>query len=146
MKQFRIAIALIATSMLLCACPKDENGHQHITFANKSDKIIGYQFSFDKISNISQDTTFHCNKTSEGFINNNSSFILACPARVGGWESDLNDLYYIQFLVMDGNSFNHYYREPCDTVRKYVPILHCFRLSLEDLQRMNWTVVFPPEE
>jgi len=133
--------------MCVTACPSQTNDeNRYITFTNNSNRIIGYQFSFDKVSNLAQDTFFHCNMTTGGFINSDSVFILECPNRVNGWESDLNNSYYIQFLIMDGDKFTQHYREPCDSVRKYVPILYCYRLKLEDLQRMNWTVVYPPEE
>ena len=132
--------------MLLCACPGKEEGHSYITIVNKSGEKISYQFAWEKVLNIYQDTVFYCNKTSEGFIDNNSSFILECPIRVKNWETDLGNSHYIQFLVMDGNIYEQYYKESCDTVRKYVPILHTYRLTLSDLQRMNWTVVYPLEE
>lgn len=147
MKQFKVILLLIAILMLLCACPdKDENGHRQITFVNKSGEKIGYQISFDKILNIHQDTVFLCNKTSDNFIDNDFSFILECPLEVDSWERDLRDLYYIQFSVLDRDKFSQYFLAPCDTIRKYVPILHTYRLTLEDLQRRNWTVVYPPEE
>jgi len=47
---------------------------------------------------------------------------------------------------MDWEIYKKYWNEPCDTIRKYVPILHRYQLTLEDLQRMNWTVVYPPPE
>jgi hypothetical protein len=145
MKQIRIIILLIATSLLLCACPdKDENGHRYITFVNKSGEKIGYQISFDKALNIYRDTVFLCNMTSDNFIDNDFSFFLECPLGVDSWERDLSDLYYIQFLVLDGGKFSQYSSEPCDTIRKYVPILHTYRLTLKDLQRMNWTLTYPP--
>lgn len=34
---------------------------------------------------------------------------------------------------------------PCDTIQKYVPVLYRYQLKLEDLEQMNWTVVYPPE-
>ena len=33
----------------------------------------------------------------------------------------------------------------CDTIQKYVPVLYRYQLKLEDLEQMNWTVVYPPE-
>jgi hypothetical protein len=146
MKQLRITLLLIIVCVALCACPKHEDGHRFINFANNSNNKIAYQFSFDKILNIAQDTIYYCPKTTEGFINSNSTFTLECPIRVNGWESDLNNLYYIQFLVLDEDKFTQYYAEPCDTISKYVSILHCYRLTLADLQQMDWTVVYPPEE
>ena len=35
--------------------------------------------------------------------------------------------------------------EPCDTIRKYVPFLHRYLVSLEDMEQANWTIVYPPE-
>jgi len=63
-----------------------------------------------------------------------------------GWEVDFKGMDFIQFVVMDEEMFSKYLATSCDTIRKYVPVLHCYRLALEDLQRMNWTVVYPPEE
>ncbi|HPQ13305.1 MAG TPA: hypothetical protein PLQ60_07545 [Paludibacteraceae bacterium] len=146
MKQFRITILLIATTLLLCACPEIEEVHRNIVFVNKSGKRVAYQFAFSKIQDIYEDTVFNCNKTSEGFIENDSSFILDCPIRERSWEISLGNSYYIQYLVLDGDKFSQYYTEPCDTIRKYVPVLHTYRLTLADLQRMNWTVVYPPEK
>jgi hypothetical protein len=134
----KVFLLLISLAFLCAGCPSENT--QYISFANKSSNIIGYQFSYGKISELFQDTVFYCNKTSEGFIISGSSFILECPTE------ELRNLYYIQFLVMDGEKFNQYYKEPCNIVREKVPILHCYRLSLEDLQRMNWIVEYPPNE
>ena len=147
MKHLKIIILSIVTCMLLCACPdKDENENRYISFSNKSGEKIGYQISFGKIYDIYQDTAFLCNMTSDNFIDNDSLFILECPIRVDNWETDLRDLYYIQFLVLSGEKFSQYISAPCDTIRKHVPVLHTYRLTLEDLERMNWTVVYPPGE
>jgi len=47
---------------------------------------------------------------------------------------------------MEAETFDKYIDEPCDTIRKYVPVLHTYQLTLEDLQQMNWMVVYPPGE
>jgi hypothetical protein len=52
----------------------------------------------------------------------------------------------ISVFITDANVFYKYWQQPCDTIRKYVPILYTYRLTLEDLQRMNWMIVYPPEE
>ena len=46
---------------------------------------------------------------------------------------------------MDEQTYSRYMFEPCDTIRKYVPILHRYRVSLEDMEQANWTIVYPPE-
>jgi hypothetical protein len=147
MRKIKVLILLSFVAIICTGCPgKCEYCHQYITFVNKSDKKIGYQLSFDRILYISQDTIFHCNNTSDSFIYKNSIFALPCPAKEDNWEEELSNSYYIQCLIMDGEIFSKYYTSPCDSISKYVPILHCYRLTLEDLERMNWTVVYPPEE
>jgi len=59
------------------------------------------------------------------------------------WNSYLKSL---TVFILDGELYEEYWQQPCDTIRKYVPILHTYRLTSEDLQRMNWTVVYSPEE
>ncbi len=143
MKQFRIAITLIAASILLCACPSKDNGHQYITLANKSDQEIVCQALWSgSITNA--DTLYQCHIGAEGI----RADTLYCYSSLSdyGWESDFEAIPYLQLLIMDAETYSKYLGEPCDTIRKYVPILHRYRLKLEDLQRMNWTVVYPPEE
>jgi hypothetical protein len=62
------------------------------------------------------------------------------------WEETLGKHSVFQLLITDAEIFNQYKKDTCDTIRKYVPILHHYQLTLEDLQRMNWTIVYPPEE
>ncbi len=142
MKQIKMAILVIATSMLLCACPKDENGHRYITIVNQSDKTVVWQPRFFRIGEIYEQ--YDCRYTL-GSIHSNSSFKFDYDDRGHNWEGALNT-HYLQIMIMDDQTFEQYVSEPCDTIRKYVPILHTYRLTLEDLQRMNWTVVYPPEE
>ena len=142
MKQFKVTIVLIAMAMLLCACPENENGHSHITIINQSDKTVVWQPRFFKIGKI--DEQFDCQYTL-GSIHSNSSFEFRFDDRGNTWEAGLNN-HYLQIMLMDTEIFEQYVSEPCDTIRKYVPVLHTYRLTLADLQRMNWTVVYPVEE
>ena len=146
MKKIKNLILLSFLAIICAGCPDYcENGHQYISFVNKSDKEIGYQPNGGRISNINQDTIMIlCPGIFNRLIPKDSIFELPCVNDC--WEIDLANEDYIQFLVLDGEKFTKYYRAPCDSVRKYVPILDCYRLTLEDLQRMNWTVVYPPEE
>ncbi|GHU75013.1 hypothetical protein FACS189413_19680 [Bacteroidia bacterium] len=145
MKQLNAIILLITTSILLCACPdKDENGHRYITFVNKSGKFIACQeFWSGHITDA--DTLFQCRIAAFGIpVDSLCSFY---SLNQSGWETDFEAIPCIQFLIMDGDIYKEYITPPdCDTIRKYVPILHCYRLTLEDLQRMNWRVVYPPKE
>ena len=62
-----------------------------------------------------------------------------------GWKADFNVVPCMQFLIMDREIYRKYMFEPCDTIRKYVPILHRYLVSLEDMEQANWTIVYPPE-
>jgi len=142
MKQIRVTILLIAISMLLCACPDKGDVHHYITIVNQSDKTIVWQPRFFRIGEI--DEQYDC-QYALGSIHSNSSFKFDYDDRGNNWEAGLNS-HYLQIMLMDDEIFEQYVSEPCDTIRKYVPILHTYRLTLEDLQQMNWMVVYPPEE
>ena len=140
MKQFKIVIVLITTSMLLCACP-DKKGQEFIYIKNESDKKIAFQVSVNE-----QDTTFYCSNAGTTIfpkVESNSIFKLDDGDAYSSWDSHLKTL---TIFILDGELYGEYWQQPCDTIRKYVPILHTYRLTLEDLQRMNWTVIYPPEE
>jgi len=144
MKQIRTIILLIAIPILLCACPDKEDGHRYITFINKSGQIIACQeFWSGHITNA--DTLFQCAIAAVGIP---ADSLFNFPSlNHSGWETDFRAIPYIQYLIMDGEIYREYIAPPdCDTIRKYVPILHRYQLTLEDLQRMNWTVIYPPED
>lgn len=129
------------------ACPKDE-GHRFISCVNKTNQDIYCQASFvEKTVIISEDSLIDCRKA--GFIIEfNSTFLWAAGLR-GGLEYSLSDKYDLLFVLFDSLTFKNYLSQSeihCDSMRKYAPILHHYRLTLEDLQRMNWTVIYPPEE
>jgi hypothetical protein len=140
MKQFRITILLIATSLLLCACP-ERNGQEFIYIVNKSDKKIAFQILENK-----QYETFYCSDAGRTILFNierNSTLRLNDGDAYSSWDSYLKSL---TVFILDGELYDEYWQQPCDTIRKYVPILHTYRLTLEDLQCMNWTVIYPPDE
>jgi hypothetical protein len=141
MKQIRITILLIAASILLCACPDKEDGNRYIAFTNNSEKEIVCQ-AFVSGSITEADTLFQCRTGARGISPNS---LCNFSSLHNSWEIDFNAMSYIQFLVMDAETYDIYIAEPCDTIRKYVPILHRYQLTLADLQRMDWAVVYPPD-
>jgi hypothetical protein len=147
MKQLRkiILLATAAGIILSYSCDK-EAGHEYISIVNNTEKDICYQIMLQTEINI-KDTIFQCHKIPVT-IPVNSAHSQESAGRAGGWERHFKSIRYVQFLIMDRETFFPYlqYYADCDTIRKYVPILHRYQLTLEDLQRMNWTVVYPPEE
>lgn len=131
---------LLVTPLLLCGCPEND-GHRELFLVNKSGKKIGYQISFGYVSEISQDTILQCNKTSDNLLDNDSLFIIESTRRLD-WEHDLGSNVYVEILILDGAKFSKYINAPCDSVRQNVPILHAYRLTLADVEKMNWMIVY----
>ena len=136
----KMTILLIIALALLRACP-DKMGQEFIHITNKSDKTIVFQVLKNK-----QDETFYCSNTGRTIffgVKSNSTFTLNDGDAYSSWDTALKSL---TIFILDGELYEEYWQQPCDILREHVPILHTYRLSLEDLQRMNWTVIYPPEE
>lgn len=147
MKHFRIIMLLGAAFILLCACPNYRGGPPYITIVNNSERNIVFQESYPQ--NMQVDSMIACH-SGAACIKTDSLFKIEYWGwdnnKDAGWYDYFVNQKYIQFIIMDEDTYWKYHSEPCDTIRKYVPILHVYRLSLEDLESMNWTVVYPPKE
>jgi hypothetical protein len=149
MKHLGILFISVGICILFCGCPDKEDGHMSIKFFNKSSADIACQISFVGNNNTYLlDTLFVCNSVLIYNLPSDSLFSLE-SFDYQSWERNFKGEYginYIQCIVMDAATYDKYKDLPCDTIRKYVPILHRYRLKLADLERMNWMVVYPPEE
>jgi hypothetical protein len=140
MRNLILLSSLFIIVLFLYACP-EKTGQNIIYVNNKSDNKIAFQIGINK-----QDTTFYCSdvgKTILFMVEKNSMFNLENPDYYSTWSSYLK---LLTIYILDGELYDKYWQQPCDSIRKYVPVLHRYQLTLEDLQRMNWTVVYPPEE
>jgi len=148
MKLFRIIILIVAC-ITLYACSSSKGTH-YITFVNKSKSRIIFQPHFLTVNPTDEDALFQCRSLEFGVLPDTLRCLSA--GTHSNWESEMKGCSHLQLLVMDWNIFDKHNdwewntTQRCDTIRKYVPVLHCYRLTLEDLQRMNWTVVYPPYE
>ncbi len=147
MKKIRMIMTLAIVCIVLCACPTD-NGHKYITFINKSDREIVCQEDYimkkDPSEEATMDTLYNCKNGSLYGISADTLYNHGDPTV--SWERMFTDMLYLRVLVTDGEAFDKYIESPCDTIRKYLPTLHIYRLTLADLERTNWTVVYPPEK
>ena len=143
--------------LVICTCPysgcyeKCEDCHEYIFFVNKSHQDIACNERWGLV-----DKQWYCDP--QGQFNQMIKIEAdsSMPFKVRGgkgeryrWELFFKKWDVIELLVADYETSYQYEFEmklPCDTIRKYLPVLHCYELTLEDLQRMNWTVVYPPEE
>lgn len=60
------------------------------------------------------------------------------------WEVEFSGCSYYQLLIVDGEVYKKYKDDSIDSIRKKVPILHIYQLTQSDLEKMNWTVIYPP--
>ena len=54
-------------------------------------------------------------------------------------------LDYLELLILDGDQFKKYHRSPCEIIRQNVPILYAYRLTLTELEKMNWVITYTGE-
>jgi len=141
-----IKILFLLLIIFLPSCFGDcKDGHSSIKIVNNSDIRIGFSdwITQDIIYNYEVDF-YACMRpiSANSFID----FFCLDGNRIICWENVLNKGKTIHIFFVDIELYEQYWKQPFDTLLKYVPVLHCYRLKLEDLQRMNWTVVYPPEE
>ncbi len=135
-----LKILLLATfiGFMCTACTSWVDIHENIALVNMSDQKIGCQMLWNRNISI-VDSVYLANE--EVHIVYPES-ILMYHAQNGKWEDDVKSISYVQFLIMDGDSLQKYLNAPEDTVRKHVPVLKVYRYKQEDLEKMNWTVIY----
>jgi hypothetical protein len=128
-------------SLLFVSCESDEDGHEFITIINCSEEEIVYQ---EIIAGIIQpnDTLYQCSMI-QRYAHKNSSTKCYAPIRSKTWEKlfKSDKLPYIQFLFVKDSIHSNV---DCATISKYNMVLHRYQVTLEDLQQMNWTIIYPP--
>lgn len=61
------------------------------------------------------------------------------------WLDFVREQGYLTVLVVDKATYMEYKDGSCDFIHQNVPILHRYQLTLEELDRTGWTIVYPPE-
>lgn len=132
-------LLLAAFVGLMCeACTSWVDIHENIALVNMSNQKIGCQMLCNRNASIG-DSVYFANEETH-FVYPES--ILMYHAQNGTWEDDAKSIFYIQFLIMDGDSLQKYLGTPEDSIRKHVPILKVYRYKQEDLEKINWTVIY----
>lgn len=120
-------------------------GHEYITFINNTADSIDVIEKI-KIHVAVNDTFLSCDGMG-GLSIKEKNFIIEPGGGNRYWETDFKGYSFIQFFVLSKKLDFAY----CDDKEKLKDfsnkyLLKRYQLTLEDLQRMNWTVVYPPEE
>ena len=137
MKKY-IFIPLMCLTLLSSTCQSDDNSHSYITLKNQSENDICLCLLFTNVEG-------KCTLSRGGILEKNSifewnpfNFSIERSLRGGG---------VLEFYLVNPNHYNeHNVFYDCDSIPIKNDILKHYRLTLEDLRQMNFTVVFPPEE
>ena len=77
----------------------------------------------------------------------NKEYYLYSATTNSDWRRELYGGRILQILVIeDGDQFLKYWPSHEDTLRKYVPVVQPYHLTIKDLERLHWTVSYPPTE
>ena len=140
MRNFRIIFVTVFISLMGEAWTAWVDIHENIALVNMSDKVIGCQLLCDK--NIASADSVYFAKSESHIVYPES--VLMFRAQNGNWEDDIKSISYVQLLIMNGDSLQKYLNATENFVRKHVPVLKVYRYKREDLERMNWTVIYSP--
>jgi hypothetical protein len=141
-KGFKILMLTISCIILISStCQRDDAGHYSIMFLNNSNLrlyVYGTSITYP-------DTTIQFQDLTEGgskfIVNPNSSNETALAIRTM-WEVRLDHPIQDTLMVF---VFNAEVLEstPWDTVKANYIVLKRYDLSLEDLQDMDWKIIYP---
>jgi len=136
MKNFVIVIYICFAYFTICCSCRHENCHRRITMINNSNKSIYYYYGSqypDTIlpyySQFKSGDNYKIEKFSSGDVGFRSCV-----------EGKFSIAKTISYILFDAQTID---TTPWDTVRAKYLILKRYDLSLEDLQRMNWTITYP---
>lgn len=138
-----ILFSIIMIPLMASTCDSKNDLHNCITFVNKSDIDIHVLERFKLISNPS-DTFYICGGAGK-ILKSGEKFCFDYGI-VDGWDDYLSAKPYIQYIVLSKPFMENECTE--DKVKNFTKKhqLKRYQLTREDLDRMNWTVVYLPEE
>ncbi len=141
MKKIFSIIVLVQVLLLFGSCFHEEEGHMSFALVNKSNQTIACQ-EFEFYNSLEDDTLFKDMLCANMNIRPDS--LVRYKSYDVSWEVNMGDLAYVQLLILDNDSLMKYYKSSIDTIHKKVPVLHIYQMKQADLEKMNWTVIYPP--
>ena len=133
-------IPLMYLVLMSSTCNNENNKHFYVTIQNQSDNDVDMCSLFTNIES-------QCTLIPLSVIEKNSVFEWQPFPRYsieqglsGKWGSGILEFYLVNNRQPQGGFYD------CDSIPIKNDILKHYKLTLADLQQMNWTVVYPPEE
>lgn len=138
MKKYLFVI-LIAPFLLLSSCgEKSDDCHKFITVDNKSEKrlLITQTYIYpDSITDFGHGNSDHIIKPYE-----KNDYAISSSDCYEYRINDRNQYGVLMLYIMDYNQIKDI---PKDTIIKYRMYLKKYDLTVEDLQKRNWTITYP---
>lgn len=138
MKKLLIVLVLPFLFLNTKCRSEDENCHRRIIFDNKSDKELFVSLSYDypdSISNFGKGGSEYVFAPRE--VNDYIITFRNCIEKEFGWRSNYGIL---MLFIFDNKVLKS---TPNDTILKYRMYLKKYDLTVDTLQKMNWTVTYP---
>ncbi len=138
-------ILLSALTLMLMGCPMIDSESENIKIVNQSDKEIYFQDNTLTYPFANEDTLL---QSQFSIVRIKPRTHDLCSAATNSdWRRELHGCRFLQILIVEnGDDFLKYLKAPEDTLRKYVPVVQRYHLSVKDLDRLHWTVTYPPTE
>ena len=138
-------ILLLALTLMLMGCPMIDSESENIKIVNQSDKEICFQANSLTYPFANEDTLLQSQFPVCGI--KPRTHYLCYAGTNSDWRRELHRCRFLQILIVEnGDDFLKYLKAPKDTLRKYVPVVQRYHLSVKDLDRLHWTVTYPPTE
>jgi hypothetical protein len=131
-------ILIVSLMLISSTCQREDDNHFVVTLKNQSDNDV---YLCTRFTNHEGKCTLDRGGTLE-----KHSVIEFRPFNFS-FERELGKNSILELYFVNPNQYNaHGIFYDCDSISIKNDVLKHYHLTLEDLQRMNWTIVYPPEK
>jgi hypothetical protein len=124
---------------LSCDPYKNKGWHNCITIRNNTNKEIYYSDTWGNTLFIHEYNPSLDKSGQYIFSNSSNRFCNNSPRDY--YELGFNSYKILNVYIFDATAVEQYW----DSVRANRLILHHYKLTLEDLNRMSWEIIYPPD-
>ena len=122
-------ILLSAQTLMLMGCPMIDSESENIKIVNRSDKEICFQVNSLTYPFANEDTLLLGQFPVFGI--KPRTHYLCSAATNSDWRRELHRCRFLQILIVEnGDDFLKYFKAPKYTLRKYVPVVKRYHLSV----------------
>lgn len=141
-----VSMFLVLSPSFTCVGEDEENCHYHIGFTNESEKELYVNYSAyypDTTNAVLDDLDYYSNRVFPGKINKEALLTFVSWEFLFGADIDHKNLNSIDTLMVFIFDAKRLEANPSHIDDAF---LQRYDLSLQDLQRLNWMLSYPPTE